>query len=796
MAQHKILVMAAATMAAVSASAAIPSGYYDDCEGKSGQQLLNALHLTITDHVNVGYDNLYELYLKSDIRPDDNTIWDMYSTKHWEPTTKCGNYSGIGSCYNREHSFPKSWFGGKVNPMYADAYHLYPTDGQVNGYRSNYPYGECAGGTTWQSGSVKALGRLGKSTFEGYSGVVFEPDNEYKGDFARSYFYMAACYNDRVASWESPMLAGNNYPAFSDWALNLLLKWHRNDQVSPKETARNEAVSAAQQNRNPFIDHPELVEHIWGSKRTEPWHSAEGAVAAITSPADASTIDMGLCAAGSAASIEVAVKGRSLESGVALAIEGDQRFSVGPTAFAATEAMAGTRATVTFSSPAAAKATATLVVKSGTAESRVTLTAEAVAGIPVYDVESVTESSFTVRWVDIDTQRPDTRYTLNVTRGDVPIEGYPRSVEASLERFEVDGLEPSTHYTVQLASATAQSRIVDVTTADPLPSLQLLYDAELTFTAKVGQPSETAEILVVADNITDEIRLSVDEPFELSTDLATWLTDIILLPDEDRFFMRLRSDEAGRYTTAIEARSGTYVNDDIAVEGVVSDLRFVETFENASEMSSYDGGEYAGTAAVWRVEGGNIWDADNGFNGSRSMRFSSNGSLTLAEPKEGGIGVVGLDLRKWDNSKDPAATVEVEYTTDNGATWLSAGTATTEQPSFTRHVFTVNQTGRVGLRIVQRGGKRFNLDNVELTDLAGTTVANTLDHHSWQAYSRGGALVVEAVRADDVEVSVYNMAGAMVDKALVKGSTSRVTPLEKGVYIVVSGDFSRRVVVK
>lgn len=151
--------------------------------------------------------------------------------------------------------------------MMSDAFHIYPTDGKVNGQRSNYPYGECANGTFLPSnGSVRPLGKLGASTFPGYSGTVFEPDDQYKGDFARSYFYMAARYNSRISTWHKDMMAGNNYPCFSTWALNLLLKWHRQDPVSDKETARNDAVYGHQHNRNPFIDHPELVEFIWGDK--------------------------------------------------------------------------------------------------------------------------------------------------------------------------------------------------------------------------------------------------------------------------------------------------------------------------------------------------------------------------------------------------------------------------------------------------------------------------------------------------------------------------------------------------
>ena len=147
--------------------------------------------------------------------------------------------------------------------MVTDAFHVYPTDGKVNGQRSNYPYGECANGSyVASSGNIKALGRLGKSTFPGYSGTVFEPDDQYKGDFARTYFYMAAAYNSRISSWDSPQLAGNSYPCFSSWSVDMLMKWHRQDPVSQKEIDRNNAVEAYQHNRNPFIDHPELAEYI------------------------------------------------------------------------------------------------------------------------------------------------------------------------------------------------------------------------------------------------------------------------------------------------------------------------------------------------------------------------------------------------------------------------------------------------------------------------------------------------------------------------------------------------------
>lgn len=270
--------MISAIVAAFSfgnAVADIPNGYYDDCENKlGGKTLLKALYQTIGDHDVVSYKGLWSVYLTSDV-DENGKIWDMYSTKRWTPSKEqCGQYSKVGDCYNREHSFPKSWFDDK-SPMISDAFHIYPTDGKVNGQRSNHPYGECSGGTSVEAnGSIKPLGKLGKSTFPGYSGTVFEPVDEYKGDFARTYFYMAACYNDRISTWQSDMLARNDYPCYSSWAVELLMKWHRQDPVSKKERDRNDAVYAYQGNRNPFIDHPELAEYIWGDKTSERWSSS------------------------------------------------------------------------------------------------------------------------------------------------------------------------------------------------------------------------------------------------------------------------------------------------------------------------------------------------------------------------------------------------------------------------------------------------------------------------------------------------------------------------------------------
>lgn len=241
------------------AVAQTPSGYYSSAIGLSSATLKSTLHNIIDDHDVISYNGLWTAFEKTDVRADGK-VWDMYSDCSFNFGSKqCGNYSNICDCYNREHSFPKSWFS-EGKPMYSDLFHLYPTDGQVNGRRSNYPFGECKNGT------VYGKGRLGNSTYPGYAGTVFEPDDEYKGDFARSYFYMLTRYMDVCSSWSTPMMSGGS---FTPWACSMLLKWNEEDPVSDKEIKRNNVVySDFQHNRNPFIDYPELADKVFGSDKT------------------------------------------------------------------------------------------------------------------------------------------------------------------------------------------------------------------------------------------------------------------------------------------------------------------------------------------------------------------------------------------------------------------------------------------------------------------------------------------------------------------------------------------------
>lgn len=240
-----------------------PENYYITTEDKNGEELMVELHNIIKDHTVLSYSALWAAFYFTDVR-EDGKVWDMYSDCDFtfgdDQDTGSG---GTVECdrYNREHSFPNSWWGGSTSaPMYTDLFHLYPTDKKVNSVRANYPFGEVASADyTSSNGSM-----LGTSSYSGYSGTVFEPIDEYKGDFARTYFYMATRYYNLIHTWNFTMGNNTKFPAYEEWVINMLLEWHELDPVSEKEINRNNIVyDDYQHNRNPFIDNPEFATRIW-----------------------------------------------------------------------------------------------------------------------------------------------------------------------------------------------------------------------------------------------------------------------------------------------------------------------------------------------------------------------------------------------------------------------------------------------------------------------------------------------------------------------------------------------------
>lgn len=788
-----ILAVVAAASAWPVLLADAPSGYYSACEGKCGQALLTALYDKISYHTTISYAGLWNIYPVTDVRAD-GTIWDMYSTKHWPASSKCGSYSALGDCYNREHSMPKSWFND-ASPMVSDAFHIYPTDGWVNGRRSNYPYGETATGSTMGTrNGVTGLGRLGACSSAGYSGTVFEPDDEYKGDFARTYFYMAACYNNQIAGWSSDMLAGNAYPAFKAWAVDLLLKWHRQDPVSAKERERNEAVAGYQHNRNPFIDHPELAEHVWGTKKSVAWSGAGDVEAAFNSPAAGATVDMGNVAVNSGLTATIYVRATALTSAVTATVSGDSRFTLGAAtlAAAACNSAQGAPLTVTFRSATEGAATATVKLSSGSLSATFAVVATAYGSLTALEATDVTDDSFTARWVNIDPA--GTNYNLYVERAGSLLPGYPVAVDAAACRYVVSGLERQTAYSYWLQSASLTSNRVSVTTDRPQPSVRFLFDADLTFYCQPDTPSDVAEILAEIDNIAGAVKVAVNAPFQVSLDRTAWSQSVDLLPGADRFYLRVAATGAGIYSTALRASAeGQQWDDAVVTAEVAASATFVERFTTAK--GSYNEADYSGDASAWHFVDALATTQDGALpTDTRTavrMGKTSASVISMTQDKPRGAGEATYYIRQY--NKDGEAAMAVEYSVDGGVNWTLAETVAVTATDWTLHTTPVNVAGNFRLRFRQTAGARFNIGHLTISDYTMSGLESVIDYHRWDAHAAAGNLVIETLDGNAVEVAVYDMSGLTRYAGPVCGTVT--LPLPAGLYIVHSADHTRRVLI-
>ena len=280
-----------------------PANYYNNATGTGYALKTQLKNIISSGHVGQAYGtglwNLYSTSLRDDYYENDNSLLDIYSENpdavdpynYTGVSQQCGNYNAEGVCYNKEHLIPQSYFDSAM-PMYSDAHHVVPSDGKVNGWRNNLPFGPVAGTTSSpcnsgatntpcnsQNGSKKG-NNANTGYSSGYAGTVFEPIDEFKGDVARSFFYFATRYETQMAGFYTTasnsnstpeviaMFDGTNNKVFTTTFLNILITWHLNDPVSDKEIDFNNAIYTFQGNRNPFIDNPDYVCEIWSAECT------------------------------------------------------------------------------------------------------------------------------------------------------------------------------------------------------------------------------------------------------------------------------------------------------------------------------------------------------------------------------------------------------------------------------------------------------------------------------------------------------------------------------------------------
>ena len=379
----------------------MPSGYYDSANGKSGDELRSALMSIISDHTQIAYSNLPSQCYAASSEPSDfngsgNVLEDIYSSKQYTSGDNGTTASDCGTGWNKEHSLPKSWFGGEKYPMYCDAFHIYPTDIKTNSNRAALPYGETNASLAC---SNYGYGAVGTSNRSGYTGEIFEPretaTTNYKGDLARTYFYMLTCYMNtnftQAAGGQVMFTYTNSVADFTDYALDLMMEWHREDPVSEKERVRNNAIYAHQGNRNPFIDYPCLAEYIWGTKKGETVDFSKivssyddnfantenqcGCEITSTDPritVSSKSVAFGTVEISSNNTKTITVKGSNLTDNISLAISGT---NAGMFSLSSNSVSAGEEVTITYTPTAEGTHTATLTLTSSGATSvEVTLT--------------------------------------------------------------------------------------------------------------------------------------------------------------------------------------------------------------------------------------------------------------------------------------------------------------------------------------------------------------------------------------------------------------------------------------
>lgn len=461
---------------AVQMSADIPSGYYSSLNGKSEGTLKTAIHELLYHHTLVSsYSDLPRYFMRTDVHPDivqngHPMWWDMYA----EVPLYTPSFSGL----NREHSFPKSWWGGDTDtPAYTDLNHLYPSEMKANTAKSNYPLGVCSS-TSFNNGVSKVGPPV--TGQGGGAAKVFEPADEYKGDLARAYFYMVCCYQN--LTWRyTYMVQQNLYPTLNSWSVNLLLQWHRQDPPSQKEYDRNEEVYKIQNNRNPFIDYPDLAEYLWGNKKGQMFYEANSGTTPtgdpnLITPVQDMALDFGQVALGKSTTAHLLFRGENLKRSLTVALyKGDKAMFSLPTSSISTSLVntaAGYNLSITYTPTALGDHSTSLLIYDGglTGSRTITLHGECLpmpvlhtlTALPATDI---TDDSYTANWEVPDDDVVD-YYVVTRTRynnGNSSTEELPAESN-SLEITDFDASQSESYFvqSVRLGERSEPSNIIFV----------------------------------------------------------------------------------------------------------------------------------------------------------------------------------------------------------------------------------------------------------------------------------------------------------------------------------------------
>lgn len=704
-------------------------------QGLTGAELKTALFHAIQPDSILKYGGKGDGYTwagftKTDVMPD-GSVRDRYSNEIYQ----FNGYNAVNGM-NIEHSFANSWWGHTVNNAYCDLHHLYPSDSYANQRKSNNPIGVVDGTVSFDNGVTK----VGKSSSYRPDSLitVWEPADKWKGDFARTYLYMATCYEDLAPVWQTTegllMMENNTYPTLRPWVMNLLRQWNDNDPVDNIERERNTKVQEIQGNRNPFIDYPQLCEYIWGEKVGTRFYLNESETPEVFVPEKDKDIDLGMLSRLRPCQGIVTLRGRGATANVATTIEG-QGFTLSQTSITPQQLIEGTDITVSYDGSTSGLQQATLTLDGGGINETYHVRMNVVDGMVAYPATDILSSMyvkrFTANWMMWDEA---CTYSLLVTKADgTPLDGYP-----------VEGLT-DTSYKVEKGLAANQTYYYTVTTSTGIVSNRVevkMPDVTASLTTKVtemnffsipNKPSGTQTLEYSAIALKGNIFAETTAPFELSADGEMWAESITLAKESASIYVRLsalaeeQTIEGGELILSAEGVTDVA----IALNAEVNAKKaFMETFEVGTK-GGYAIGNVACAAATWTMDNILIGkDANDKKEDAASarIRFQTASANVMEMTTDAAYGCDSLWFYAGPYGTDAAATMAVYFSIDQGETWspIVEGLALAKG-TWKRYGYELKKEEPLRLRFVVTGGtngKRVNVDNIQMsapTNASGIT---------------------------------------------------------------------------
>ena len=749
--------------------------YYRKAEGLRGTELKEALHNLIQPTFVLDYGGgvgkTWSGFWQTD-QMEDMQVRDRYSNtvRYFNP-----DMSAVSNM-NIEHIWANSWWGHVKNNAYQDLFNLYPADATANGRKSNNPIGIVDGTIAYSNGVTK----VGKSTSYRADSLitVWEPADQWKGDFARTYFYMATCYSHMTSLWtttEGLLTVDPNSPLLMrPWVYNLMLEWAEADPLDEIEQERCDAICEIQGNRNPFVDYPELCYYIWGDKADEQFYCTEEHGAEIFVPAASEEIDFGLHPLSRPFSAKVQVRGRGLNEGAQLAVD-DEHFALSQLVLSSDEINQGTDITVSVSPTEEGNYTAMLTLEGSGYVQQSPLIVSFVDGIPAYPatdiVCAVSSRRFNANWMNYE---PDATYTLNVYTKDANGQPQPFGTYTTTDTtYQVKNVQPNTTYYYKVSIIEDGEELVgsnEVTVEMPevAPVFSVSLD-NIAFTATPGNPSAPTQVSVTAMAVPKYVtEVITSAPFELSSDGEAWSQQLTLTGTSPSFFVRFagafeEGDYEGEVIVSTEGLDDRVISVSCNVDATKS---FFEDFETGSK-GAYAVGEVTCSATSWEMSNALIAADDNALDKKcvRMKGYVKSGStittpahIMMTTDKVNGCDSLWFCAGSYGN--DTGVKMSVSYSTDGGQTWtkvvssLSVGT-------MQRYGFKINRDGNIRLKFESEntGNKRVNIDNVQMSDWEDPTGIETIQDSRFK-----------------IQNDVYDLSGRKV----MSGKKSSLIIIEKG----------------